>query len=340
MKALVKAKAEPGMWMMDVPDPKIGPHDVLIKIKKTSICGTDVHIYNWDEWAKQNIPVPLTIGHEFVGEIVELGREITQFKIGDRVSGENHIACRFCRCCRSGKDHLCRKNTSVGVNQNGACAEYLALPATNAYPIPDALSDDIAAILNPLGNSVHTALSFDVVGEDVLITGAGPVGLMAAAVARKAGARYVVISDVSQYRLDLAKKMQVDIAYNPNEIKTDQIMKKLGMKEGFDVGLEMSGNAHAFNSMINHMNHAGKVALLGFLPHETQIDWNQVIMKGLILKGIYGREMFETWYKMVCMLQSGLDISPVITHELKMDDYRNAFEIMRKGECGKIILSW
>ncbi|MHB1946762.1 MAG: L-threonine 3-dehydrogenase [Gammaproteobacteria bacterium] len=340
MKVLMKSKAEPGIWMTEAPMPVVGPNDVLIKIKKTAICGTDIHIYNWDKWAQEHVPVPLIIGHEFVGEVVDMGKEVQGFTAGDRVSGEGHISCGFCRNCRAGRRHLCRKNDSVGVTRNGCFAEYLAIPAVNAYPIPDSVPDEQAAILDPFGNATHTALSFDLVGEDVLITGAGPVGMMAVAVARHVGARYIVITDVNEYRLALAKKMGANLALNPKNTSLDEAMKMLGMHEGFDVGLEMSGNPQAFNDMLNHMNHAGKVALLGFLPNETQINWNHIIMKGLKLKGIYGREMFDTWYKMITMLQSGLNISPVITHQFKIDDYQKAFATMSSGESGKIILSW
>lgn len=341
MKALVKAKAEPGIWMQNVAVPSIGPNDVLIKIKKTAICGTDIHIYNWDEWAKQHINVPMTIGHEFVGEVVEIGKEVkSYFKIGDRVSGEGHIACGHCRNCRAGRSHLCRINVSVGVTRDGCFAEYLCIPATNAYPIPDTIPDEQAAILDPFGNATHTTLSFDLVGEDVLITGAGPVGIMAASIARHVGARYVVVTDVNEYRLKLAEKMGVTLAVNPMKTSLKDVMKQLNMKEGFDVGLEMSGNAVAFNDMITHMNHAGKVALLGFLPQNTGIDWSQVIMKGLIIKGVYGREMYDTWYKMTTMLQSGLDISPVITHQFHVNDFQAAFDTMRSGESGKVIINW
>lgn len=341
MKALVKAKAEPGIWLQDVPMPTLGPNDVLIKIHKTAICGTDIHIYNWDEWAQGIIKVPQVAGHEFVGEVVELGKEVnTYFKVGDRVSGEGHIACGHCRNCRAGRSHLCRSNISVGVTRDGCFAEYLVIPAVNAYPIPDIIPDSIAAILDPLGNAAHTALSFDLVGEDVLITGAGPVGLMAAAIARHVGARHVVITDVNEYRLNLAIRMGATLAVNTKEMTLDEVMKKLGMKEGFDVGLEMSGNALAFNDMIKHMNHAGKVALLGFLPHNTGIDWSQFILKGLTMKGIYGREMYDTWYKMITMLESGLDVSPVITHEYPIADYQTAFEEIRSGRSGKIVLNW
>lgn len=340
MKALVKTKAEPGLWLTDVATPDIGPNDVLIKIKKTAICGTDIHIYNWDEWAQHTIPVPLTIGHEFVGEIAAVGNAVTNFSIGDRVSGEGHIACGFCRNCRAGRAHVCKKNMSVGVTRLGCFAEYLAIPADHAYRIPDNIPDNFAAILDPLGNATHTTLSYDLVGEDVLIQGAGPVGLMSCAIARFAGARHIVISDINEYRLDIAKKMGATLAINSTKRNLTDVMHELKMREGFDVGLEMSGNPTAFNNLLEHMNHAGKVALLGFLPKETTINWSALIMKGLFLKGIYGREMFETWYKMICMLQSGLDISPVITHEFSYQEYEKAFEIMRSGMSGKIILSW
>lgn len=340
MKALVKDKAESGLWMHDVPMPEVGPNDVLIKIRKTAICGTDIHIYNWDEWAQQHVPVPLTIGHEFVGEVVDMGKEVQGLKKGERVSGEGHLSCGFCRNCRAGRRHLCRKNVSVGVTRNGCFAEYLSIPAVNAYPIPDSIPDEQAAILDPFGNAAHTALSFSVVGEDVLITGAGPVGIMATAIARHVGARYIVITDTNEYRLEIAKKMGASLAIHPEKMSLDEAMKQLGMREGFDVGLEMSGNPKAFNGMLDHMNHAGKVALLGFLPNTTQINWNNIIMKGLLIKGIYGREMFDTWYKMITMLQSGLDITPVITHEFKVDDFKTAFETMRTGKSGKVILNW
>jgi threonine 3-dehydrogenase len=326
--------------MIDAPMPTVGHNDVLIKVKKTAICGTDMHIYNWDTWATQHIPVPLITGHEFVGNIVDIGQEVTGLQIGMRVAGEGHIACGFCRSCRAGRRHLCRKNESVGVTRSGCFAEYIAIPAVNVYPIPKSITDDQAAILDPLGNAAHTALSFDLVGEDVLITGAGPVGIMAAAIARHVGARHVVITDINPYRLELAKKIDVSLAINTTQHTLSEAMTLLNMREGFDVGLEMSGNAMAFNGMLNHMNHAGKIALLGFLPQETQIDWSNIIMKGLHVKGIYGREMFETWYKMICMLQSGLDISPVITHQFKIDDYEQAFAVMNTGQSGKVILNW
>lgn len=340
MKALVKLKAEPGLSLIEVAEPSIGPNDVLIQIKKTAICGTDIHIYTWNEWAQKTVPVPLTIGHEFVGVVLEMGAEVSGFKIGDRVSGEGHIACGFCRNCRAGKRHICRKNESVGVNRSGCFAERLVIPAINAYPVPLSIPDAQAAILDPLGNATHTALSYNLVGEDVLITGAGPVGIMAARIARHAGARHVVITDINPYRLDLAKKMGATLAVNSQQQTLTETMKILKMREGFDIGLEMSGNPEAFNDMLNHMNHGGKIALLGFLPGKTQIDWNQVIMKGLVLKGIYGREMFETWYKMICMLQGGLDISPITTHEFKANDYQKAFETVLSRQCGKVLMDW
>lgn len=341
MKALVKTKPGEGIELIDVPMPKVGANDALIKIKKTSFCGTDMHIYNWDDWAQQNIKTPLILGHEFIGEVVELGSEVKDyFKLGTRVSGENHIACGHCRNCRRGMAHICRSNISIGVTRDGCFAEYLSIPATNAYPVPDNISDNIAAILNPFGNSVHTALSYDLVGEDVLITGAGPVGVLAAAVAKHVGARFVVVTDVNEYRLDLARKMGATLAVNPKDTSLREVMQTLDMKEGFDVGLEMSGNAIAFNDMIKYMNHAGKIALLGFVPPTTSIDWTQVIFKGLTIKGIYGREMYDTWYKMIAMLQSGLDISRIITDELPAADYQKAFEIVGTGKSGKIILNW
>jgi threonine 3-dehydrogenase len=341
MKALVKNKPAQGMWMENVPLPTVGPNDVLIKIKKTAICGTDIHIYNWDEWAQKHVKAPLVVGHEFVGEVVQSGQEVyTYFKPGARVSGEGHIACGHCRNCRAGRSHLCRNNVSVGVTRDGCFAEYLSIPATNAFPLPDSIPNNEAAILDPFGNATHTALSYDLVGEDVLITGAGPVGLMAAAIARHVGARYVVITDVNAYRLKLAEKMGVTLAIDANKIPLKQVMRQLQMNEGFDVGLEMSGNAHAFNDMITHMNHAGKIALLGFLPQATSIDWSQIIMKGITIKGIYGREMYDTWYKMITMLQSGLNIAPVITHEFHINDYQDAFEVMSSGQSGKVIMDW
>lgn len=340
MKALAKLKAEPGIWMTEVPKPELGHNDILIKIRKTAICGTDIHIYNWDQWSQNTIPVPMVVGHEYVGEVVALGQEVRGFSIGDRVSGEGHITCGHCRNCRAGRTHLCRNTQGVGVNRAGAFAEYLVLSAFNAFKLPDEVSDDLAAIFDPFGNAVHTALSFDLVGEDVLITGAGPIGIMAAAVARHVGARHVVITDVNEYRLELARNMGVTRAVNVSNESLDTIMKELGMTEGFDVGLEMSGVPAAFSDMLDKMNHGGKIAMLGIPPSEMAIDWTQVIFKGLVLKGVYGREMFETWYKMVSLIQSGLDLSPMITHHFKVDDFQQGFDVMRSGRSGKVILDW
>ena len=340
MKALAKLKQEEGLWLTDVPEPEVGHNDILIKIRKTAICGTDVHIYNWDEWSQKTIPVPMVVGHEYAGEIVDVGQEVQGYKIGDRVSGEGHITCGHCRNCRAGRRHLCRNTIGVGVNRSGCFAEYLSLPAVNAFKLPDNISDDLAAVFDPFGNAVHTALSFDLVGEDVLITGAGPIGIMAAAVCRHVGARHVVITDVNDYRLDLARKMGVTRAVRADREDLRDIMRELNMTEGFDVGLEMSGAAVAFRSLLAVMNHGGKVALLGIPPSDTAIDWNQVIFKGLFIKGIYGREMFETWYKMATLLQSGLDINSIITHRFKVDDFQKGFDVMRSGLSGKVILDW
>ena len=340
MKALCKLKAEPGLWMSDIPMPEIAHNDVLIKIHKTAICGTDVHIYQWDHWAQSTIPVPMAIGHEFAGEIVEIGVEVTGFKIGDRVSGEGHITCGYCRQCRAGKRHLCRNTEGIGVHRPGCFAEYLRLPAVNVFKLSAAISDDIASFLDPLGNAVHTALSFDLVGEDVLITGAGPIGIMAAVVAKHVGARFVVISDVNPYRLALAEKMGVTKAVNITQESLPDVMAQLGMQEGFDVGLEMSGNGKAFGDMLTVMNHGGCVATLGIPSEPITIDWNLVIFKGLLIKGIYGREMFETWYKMASLLQSGLDIAPIITHHFPADQFEEAFAVIRSGHSGKVILNW
>ena len=340
MKALVKAKAERGIWLEDLPKPEIGHNDVLIRVNKTAICGTDIHIYQWDDWARQTIPVPMAVGHEFSGEIVDVGIEVRGFSPGDRVSAEGHITCGVCRNCRAGRRHLCMNTVGVGVNRPGAFAEYLAVPAFNVFKLPDVISDDMAAILDPLGNATHTALSFDLVGEDVLITGAGPIGIMAVAIARFAGARHVVITDVNDYRLDLARKMGASAALNVTKDSIADTMRALGMEEGFDVGMEMSGNPHAFRDLLKSMHHGGKVALLGIPPDDMAIDWNEVIFKGLIIKGIYGREMFETWYKMSSMLQSGLNIAPIITHHFSVDDYLPAFELMESGKTGKVILDW
>ena len=340
MKALVKAKSERGIWLQDIRKPEVGHNDVLIRIRQTAICGTDIHIFQWDDWARNTIPVPLAVGHEFCGEVVGFGVEVTGLEIGDRVSAEGHITCGVCRNCRAGRRHLCINSLGVGVSRSGAFAEYLSVPAFNVFRLPDAITDEMAAILDPLGNATHTALSFDLVGEDVLITGAGPIGIMAVAIARFAGARHVVITDVNDYRLDLARKMGASVALNVTTGTIDDTISELGMTEGFDVGMEMSGNPAAFRDLLRVMHHGGNVALLGIPPDDIAIDWNDVIFKGLNLKGIYGREMFETWYKMSSMLQSGLDLSPVITHRFPVDDYQEAFELMESGQSGKVILDW
>lgn len=340
MKALAKLKAEEGIWMTDVPVPEVGHNDLLIKIRKTAICGTDIHIYNWDDWSQKTIPVPMVVGHEYVGEVVGMGQEVRGFNIGDRVSGEGHITCGHCRNCRAGRTHLCRNTVGVGVNRPGCFAEYLVLPAFNAFKIPDNIADDVAAIFDPFGNAVHTALSFDLVGEDVLVSGAGPIGIMAAAVAKHVGARHVVITDVNEYRLALARDMGVTRAVNVTQQDVNEVMAELGMTEGFDVGLEMSGSPAAFRTMLQTMNHGGRIAMLGIPPAEMAIDWNNVIFKGLLIKGIYGREMFETWYKMAALIQSGLDLSPVITHRFSIDEFQQGFDAMRSGQSGKVILSW
>jgi threonine 3-dehydrogenase len=340
MKSLSKLRAEKGIWMSDTPQPETGHNDIKIKIKKTAICGTDVHIYNWDDWAQKTIPVPMVVGHEYVGEIVEVGMDVRGFSIGDRVSGEGHITCGHCRNCRGGKVHLCRNTTGVGVDREGAFAEYLVIPAYNAFKIPEDISDDLASIFDPFGNAVHTALSFDLVGEDVLITGAGPIGIMAAAIAKHVGARHVVITDLNEYRLDLARKMGVTRAVNAGTENLQDVMKDLGMTEGFDVGMEMSGVPVAFRDMLSTMNNGGKIALLGIPPSDMAVDWNQVIFKGLTIKGIYGREMFETWYKMASLIQSGLDLNPIITHHYSIDDFQAGFDMMCSGQSGKVILDW
>lgn len=340
MKAIVKLKPEPGIWMDQVSFPSIGHNDVLIKVLKTAICGTDVHIYNWDEWSRKTIPTPMTIGHEFVGIITEIGSEVRGLKEGDRVSAEGHITCGHCRNCRAGKRHLCRNTIGVGVNRPGCFAEYISVPASNVFRVPDMISDDIAAILDPFGNAAHTALSFDLVGEDILITGAGPIGIMAVAIARHVGARYVVITDVNDYRLEIAARLGATAAINVTKTSISDTVKQLGMKEGFDVGLEMSGNIQAFRDMLQSMNYGGQVAILGIPSGEVSLDLTQIIFKGLKIKGIYGREMFETWYKMTSMLQSHLDIAPVITHRLSVDDFQQAFDVMRSGQSGKVIMDW
>ncbi len=342
MIGLEKSKPETGIWMVEnQPIPDIGPNDVLIKIVKSAICGTDLHIYKWDKWAEATIPVPMIVGHEYIGRVVKTGSEVEHLKEGQRVSGEGHIVCGHCRNCRAGKRHLCRDEKGVGVHRQGSFAEYLSLPARNVFPIPDEISDDLAAIFDPFGNAVHTALSFDMVGEDVLITGAGPIGIMAVAICKHVGARHVVITDINPYRLALAEKLGATRAVNVANEDLQTVMGDLGMVEGFDVGLEMSGVEQAFQEMVKVTNNGGKIALLGIPPGgKMDIDWNEVIFKGLQIKGIYGREMFETWYKMAAMLQSGLDISEVITHRFPIEDFQKGFDAMISGDCGKVILEW
>lgn len=340
MKALVKSRAEPGIWLERVPKPVAGTNEVLIRIHKTGICGTDAHIYNWDDWAQRNIVTPRIIGHEFVGEIVELGSGVSGYTVGDRVTAEGHIACGQCRNCRAGKRHLCTKAVGIGGGRDGAFAEYLVMPAANLWPVHDDIASDIAAILDPFGNAVHCALSFDVTGEDVLITGAGPIGIMAAAVCRFIGARHVVISDINPYRLQLAAKLGIKHTVNRTQQRLSEIMQALHMSNGFDVGMEMSGSPEAFNDLLKAMYHGGSVALLGFLPPQTEINWDTVIFKGLHIKGVYGREVFETWYKMTQLLRSGLDISAIVSHRFTVNDYDKAFEVVHSGKCGKVILDW
>lgn len=340
MKALSKTKAAPGIWMVDAPEPVVGHNDVLIKIKKTAICGTDIHIYKWDAWAQKTVPVPMVTGHEFVGEVAALGAGVTGFAVGDIVSGEGHLTCGICRNCRAGKRHLCRNVMGMGYDCTGCFSEYFVMPAFNVFKLPTGFPLPIGAILDPFGNAAHTALAFNLVGEDVLITGAGPIGIMAVAIAKHVGARHVVITDVNEYRLGLARQMGATLAVNTQHTSLQQVMDDLGIHEGFDVGLEMSGHPAAFNEMLEVMNYGGHIALLGLLPAQAGIDWNHVIFKGLVLKGIYGREMFETWYKMISMVQSGLNIAPVITHEFPVDQFETAFETMLEGRSGKIILNW
>ena len=340
MKTLVKAQAAEGLELRDIPIPEYGVNDVLIKIQKTSICGTDVHIWNWDEWAQQTIPVPMTVGHEFVGTVEAFGNNVHDVRVGDLVSGEGHIVCGRCRNCLAGRRHLCMSTSGVGVNRPGAFAEYLVIPVTNVWHCNPDISSDVLSCFDPLGNATHTALSFPMLGEDVLITGAGPIGIMAAAIARHCGARYIVITDVNPYRLELAKQMGVTRAVDIRKESIEDVKKELNMKEGFDVGLEMSGNANALNSMIDNMCHGGKIALLGIQVPQTAIDWNKVVFNGLTFKGIYGREMYETWYKMSSMIESGLDITSVITHKFHYTEFQKGFEIMRSGNSGKVILEW
>ena len=340
MKALVKAAPEPGLVMQQVEVPTPGPGDVLIKIRKTAICGTDMHIWKWDEWSAKTVPVPMVVGHEFCGEIVETGAAVKKYTSGQRVSGEGHIVCGACRNCRAGRGHLCRNSQGVGVNRPGAFAEYLCIPEDNVVPIPDDIPDEIAAIFDPLGNAVHTALSFDLVGEDVLVTGAGSIGIMGALVAQRVGARKVLITDISEYRLQLAKEMGVRNVVNAKQEDLNDSMKALGMTEGFDVGLEMSGSADAMRDMIDKMNNGGKIALLGIAPTEFAVDWNKIIFKMLQIKGVYGREIFETWYKMIALVQSGLDLSGLITHRIDADDFQQGFEHMFSGKAGKVVMDW
>ena len=340
MKALVKAKPEVGLWMENVPVPEVGPNDVLIRVKKSAICGTDVHIWNWDEWAKRTIPVPMVVGHEFCGTVEAVGSHVRTVKPGDRVSGEGHLIGMKSRMARAGHFHLDPETKGVGVNVPGAFADYLKLPAFNAIHLPPEVDDEIGAILDPLGNAVHTALSFDLVGEDILITGAGPIGIMAAAVCRHVGARHIVITDINKYRLDLSAHVADAVPVNVAEEDLKSVMAKLGMKEGFDIGLEMSGAPKAFDQMVDNMIMGGKIAMLGLPTGPTPVDWARVIFKALTIKGIYGREMFETWYKMIAMLQSGLDIRKVITHRMRAEDYATGFELMKQGSCGKIVLDW
>ena len=339
MKALVKARPAQGLWLEDAPVPAIGINDVLVRILKTSICGTDVHIWNWDEWARKTIPVPMIVGHEFVGVVESVGENVHDYKAGDLVSGEGHVVCGRCRNCLAGRRHLCPHTSGIGVNRAGAFAEFLALPVTNVWPADPTIPLEIISCFDPLGNATHTALSFDLLGEDVLITGAGPIGIMAACIARHCGARHVVITDINPYRLELARRMGVTRAVDVSKESIRDVQADLGMKEGFDVGMEMSGHGQAFRDMIAAMCHGGKIALLGLLP-KTEIDWNLIVFNGLTIKGIYGREMYETWYKMTMMLQTGLNIAPVITHRFSYTEFEKGFEVMLSGQCGKVVLDW
>jgi threonine 3-dehydrogenase len=340
MKALVKKEAKPGLWLEDVAEPKIGINDILIQVDRTGICGTDLHIYNWDAWSQRTIPIPMVVGHEFVGEILEVGANVSDFRPGDIVSAEGHVVCGRCRNCLAGRRHLCKDTQGIGVNRPGAFAEYISVPMTNVWHHKEDIDRDVAAVFDPFGNAVHTALSFNVLGEDVLVTGAGPIGIMAAAVAKHAGARYVVITDMNEYRLDLARRMGVTMAVNVRNCNLKEVQKQLGMREGFDVGLEMSGNPAAFREMIENICHGGKIALLGIPSGAIDINWNTVIFNMLTIKGIYGREMYETWYKMTVMLESGLDIKPVITHRYHYTEFEKGFSVMQTGQSGKVVLNW
>jgi len=340
MRALVKSQPAEGLWMEDVPIPEPGSQDVLIKVRMSAICGTDVHIWKWDAWSAKTVPVPMVVGHEFCGEIVACGDAAKKYVIGQRVSGEGHVVCGLCRNCRAGRGHLCRRTQGVGVNRPGSFAEYVCIPEGNVVPIPDDIPDEIAAIFDPFGNAVHTAMSFNVLSEDVLVTGAGPIGIMGALVAQRAGARKVVITDINPYRLELARNLGVQHVINANETSLDEVMKSIGMREGFDIGLEMSGSSHAMQDMIRSMNNGGKVALLGIAPMEFSVDWNQIIFKMLHIKGIYGREIFETWYRMIALVQSGLDLSDLITHRIGIDEFEEGFAAMLSGESGKVVMRW
>ncbi|MCB0998502.1 MAG: L-threonine 3-dehydrogenase [Acidimicrobiales bacterium] len=340
MKALVKARPEPGLWMLDVDEPAVGPRDVKIRVRKTSICGTDLHIHHWDAWAQQTIPVPMVIGHEFMGDIVEVGPAVAGLEPGMRVAGEGHVTCGHCRNCKAGRREFCHQHTGVGVTRPGAFAEYVVIPAENVFVVPAHIDDDVAAILDPLGNATHTALRFDCVGEDVLVTGAGPIGVLSAAIARHVGARHLVVTDVNPYRLAMAARHGADRVVDVRTESLAPVMAELGMTEGFDVGLEMSGAEAAFNQMLDAMNHGGRIAILGIPAGPMTLDVNDVIFKGLELQGIYGRRIFETWYKMAAMLQSGLDVAGVITHRVRADAFDEAFAIVETGECGKVILDW
>jgi threonine 3-dehydrogenase len=340
MKALVKAKAEPGIWLQDVPEPSVGINDVLIKVHKTGICGTDLHIYKWDAWAQKTIPVPMVVGHEFVGEVTAVGSNVSDFHPGEIVSAEGHVVCGRCRNCLAGRRHLCKDTVGIGVNRTGAFAEFISVPMTNVWHHRIGVDEEVASIFDPFGNAMHTALAFPVLGEDVLITGAGPIGIMAVAIVKHAGARHVVITDVNDYRLDLAKKLGADVALNVTRKSLRDVQSELGMREGFDVGLEMSGNPTAFRDMVDNMCHGGKIAMLGIPSEPMPIDWNKVIFNMLTIQGIYGREMYETWYQMSVMLESGLDIKPVITHRFHYTEFEMGFEAMKSGNCGKVVLDW
>ena len=340
MKALVKHSPKEGIWMEDVPDPKCGPGEVRIRITHTAICGTDKHIFEWDEWAQNNLKLPLIVGHEFCGIIDEVGPHVTHYKVGDRVSGEGHITCGNCRNCRAGKKHLCPETIGVGVHRDGAFAEYLVIPESNVWPLHEDIPSEIAAFFDPLGNAVHTALAFNITGEDILICGAGPIGMMAAAICKFSGSRNIVVTDINDYRLNLAKDLGASRTVNPRKEDIGTVFEELGISHGFDVGLEMSGNPEAFNQMISLMYNGGNIALLGLLPNSTKVDWNKVIFKGLNIKGIYGSEMYDTWYKMTQMIRSGLSVSKVLTHHFKIDDFQKAFKVIESGNCGKVVLEW